>query len=156
MLRCLALFGNGWPLPPIMANTHLLNRVGLFVQCLATALTFKFSYPEAEFRRRRHCFPDHHCINLSCSSDIMSSTTSYLPDPHAVSAAESQAYYAGLPSEPILIYRTGKEQWSPPRGPEAYRRLKELREVFNHSITKVWHDGLAWKVVSVLDKYKVS
>jgi hypothetical protein len=85
-----------------------------------------------------------------------SSATSYSPDPHAVSKAEAQSYYAGLPSEPTLVYRTGKEKWSPPRGPEAQRRLKELREVFDHPIAKVWHHDLAWKVVSVMDYHKVS
>jgi hypothetical protein len=87
--------------------------------------------------------------------DAVSSATSYSPDLYAVSKAEAQSYYAGLPSEPTLVYRTGKEQWSPPSGPEAQRRLKELREVFGHLITKVWHD-LAWKVVSVMNKHKVS
>ncbi|KAF8223582.1 hypothetical protein L208DRAFT_1411624, partial [Tricholoma matsutake] len=36
-----------------------------------------------------------------------SSSTSYTHDPHTVSKAEAQSYYAGLPSE---LYRTGKEQ----------------------------------------------
>ena len=88
--------------------------------------------------------------------DATSSATSYLPDPYAVSEAEAQSYYAGLPSEPTLVYRTGKGKWSPPSGPEAQCRLKELREVFNHPINKVWHHGLAWKVVSVMDDHKVS
>ena len=74
---------------------------------------------------------------VSPSSYLGFSATSYSPDPHAVSKAEAQSYYAGIPSEPTLIYRTGKEQWSPPSGPEAQRRLKELREVFDHPITKV-------------------
>ena len=95
-------------------------------------------------------------FSLGFGGDAASSATSYSPDPHAVSKAETQSYYAGLPSEPTLVYRTGKEQWSPPSGPEAQRRLKELREVFNHPITKVWHNGLAWKVVSVMDDHKVS
>ena len=86
----------------------------------------------------------------------VSSAAPYSSDPHAVSEAEAQSYYAGLPSEPILIYRTGKEQWSPPRGPEARCRLMELREVFGHPITKVWHDDLAWKVTCILDDHKVS
>ena len=84
------------------------------------------------------------------------SATPYSSDPHAVSEAEAQSYYTGLPSEPMLVYRTGKEQWSPPRGPEARCRLKELREVFGHPITKVWHDDLAWKVACILDDHKVS
>jgi hypothetical protein len=86
----------------------------------------------------------------------LSSATSFTPDPHAVSIAEAQSYYAGLQSEPTLLYRTSKEQWSPPKGPEAQRRLKELCEVFNHPITKVWNGDLAWKVVEIMDAHTVS
>lgn len=89
-------------------------------------------------------------------SDHGSSATSYVPDPHAVSKAEAEFYYAGLPSAPTLIYRTGKEQWIPPIGFEAHRRLKELRPVFGHLINKVWNDNLSWKVVDVLETHKVS
>ncbi|KAK0213851.1 hypothetical protein IW262DRAFT_1411917 [Armillaria fumosa] len=88
------------------------------------------------------------------SGDAASSATSYTPDAHAVSKAEAQSYYTGLHSEPTLLYRTGKE-WSPPRGPEAQRRLKELREVFNHPITKVWNHDLGWRVVKVMDAHTV-
>jgi hypothetical protein len=84
------------------------------------------------------------------------SATSYTPDPHSVSKAEAQSYYAGLHSEPMLLYRTGKEQWSPPRGPEAQRRLKELCEVFTHPITKVRNHDLGWKVVKAMDAHTVS
>ena len=86
----------------------------------------------------------------------MSSVTSYTPDPRAVSEAEAQSYYAGLHSEPRLLYRTGKEKWSPPSGPEAQPRLKELREVFNHPITKSWNHDLGWRVVEVMDAHTVS
>ena len=82
-------------------------------------------------------------------------TTSYTPDSRAVSKAEAQSYYVGLHSEPTLVYRTG-QPWFPPRGPEAQRRLKELREVFNHPITKVWNHDLGWKVVEVMDAHTVS
>jgi hypothetical protein len=92
--------------------------------------------------------------SLSLGVDAASSATSYTPDVHAVSKVEAQSYYAGLHSEPTLLYRTGKE-WSPPRGPEAQRRLKELCEVFNHPITKVWNNDLGWKVVHVMDAHKV-
>lgn len=51
---------------------------------------------------------------VDLGSDAASSATSYTPDTHAVSEAEAQSYYAGLPSEPTLVYRTGKEQWSRP------------------------------------------
>jgi hypothetical protein len=70
--------------------------------------------------------------------------------------AEGRSYYAGLHSEPTLLYRTGKEQWFPPSGPEAQRRLKELGEVFTHPITKVWNHDLGWKVVEVMDAHTVS
>jgi hypothetical protein len=94
--------------------------------------------------------------SLGFGGNAASNTTSYTPDPHAVSKAEALSYYAGLPSEPVLLYRTGKEQWSPPRGPEAYRRLKELCEVFTHPIANVWNDDLCWKVVEVMDAHTVS
>ena len=88
--------------------------------------------------------------------DSASGATSYTPDPHAVSTAEAQSYYAGLCSEPVLLYRTGKEQWSPHKGPEAQRRLKVLCEVFTHPIAKVWNHDLGWKVVEVMDAHTVS
>jgi hypothetical protein len=78
--------------------------------------------------------------SLGFGDDAASSAT-YTHDLHAVSKAEAQSYYAGLPSEPTLLYHMGKEQWSPPRGPEAQHRLKELCEVWNHD--------LGWKVVKV-------
>jgi len=87
--------------------------------------------------------------------DTASSAT-FTPDPHAVSKAEAQFYYAGLHSEPTLVYRTGKEQWSPPRGPEAQRRLKELCAVFAHPIAKVWNHDLGWKVVGIMDAHTVN
>jgi len=68
----------------------------------------------------------------------------------------SNAYYAGILSEPTSLYHTGKEQWSPPRRPEAQRRWKELREVFTHPITKVWNHALGWRVLEVLDAHAVS
>ncbi|KAF8334953.1 uncharacterized protein EI90DRAFT_3120831 [Cantharellus anzutake] len=93
--------------------------------------------------------------SLGFSRDAASSATHHTPDPLAVSNAEAQSYYAGLHSEPTLLYRTSKKQWSPPSGPEAQRHLKELREVFTHPITKVWNHDLAWKVVKVMDAHTI-
>jgi hypothetical protein len=87
--------------------------------------------------------------------DAASGATSYTSDTHAVSVEEARSYYAGIPSQPALIYRTGKEQWSAPKGPEAYRRLKELLPVFGHPITRVWNEELGWKVVSIMDAHQV-
>jgi len=93
--------------------------------------------------------------DYSSRSEAVSSATSYAPDPYAVSKAEADSYYAGLPSEPTLIYRTGEEKWTPPTGPEAQRRRKELRPVFGHGINKVWNNDLGWKVVDIMDAHKV-
>ena len=93
--------------------------------------------------------------SLGFGRDAASSPTSYTADPHAVSMEEALSYYAGLPSQPALIYRTGKEQWSAPKGPEAYRRLKELLQVFAHPIARVWNEELGWKVVSIMDAHQV-
>ena len=90
----------------------------------------------------------------SLGGEATSSATSNTPNPYAVSLAEAQLYYAGLPSDPVLIYWTGKP-WFPPRGPEVQRHLKELHGVFSHAITKVW-DILGWDVVKVMEAHKVS
>jgi hypothetical protein len=59
--------------------------------------------------------------------------------PHDISAAEATFYYAGIsPDPPTLVYRTGKTPWNKTTGPEAYRALKELREVFDHKVNDVW------------------
>lgn len=77
-------------------------------------------------------------------------------DAHAPSEDESGLYYYGIPSRPALLYRTGKRKWFPPTGAEAYCRPKELREVFDHPLTKVWNNDLGWKVVDVMDGHAVS
>ena len=45
-------------------------------------------------------------------------------------------YYAGLRGPnclgPKLIYRTSKDQFVEPEGPEAYRRLMQLPPVYEH------------------------
>ncbi|KAI6152593.1 hypothetical protein BKA82DRAFT_4112648 [Pisolithus tinctorius] len=92
---------------------------------------------------------------FTLAHDTPPKATSFAPDPHAVSFAEAQSYYSGLPSEPTLLYRTGKERWSPPRGPEAYRRINELCEVFNHPITQFWNKDLGWKVVDIMDTHTI-
>jgi len=71
--------------------------------------------------------------------------------PPCISKLEAKLYYAGLPSEPRLIARTGP-LWEAPSGPEAYPRLKELRIPGDHGIFEVWEDGLAFKVHAILDQ----
>lgn len=88
--------------------------------------------------------------DLSLADDSMASTSS----PSSVAKLEAIFYYAGLPSGPKLISRTGPIPWKPPTGPEAYRVLRELRPVFNHKIITVWN-VLADKVLEYLDSLKV-
>lgn len=93
--------------------------------------------------------------SLGLGGNAPSSASSYEDDPHAVSQVEAISYYAGLPSEPTLVYRTGKP-WSSPSGPEAQRRIKELRPVFEHRVVALWTNGLSDEVVEILDFHKVS
>ena len=66
---------------------------------------------------------------------------------------EAKCYYVGLPSTPVLVYRTGTP-WKRPTGPEAYLIQKEARPVFNHSIVSVW-DELGPQVPNYLDSINV-
>ena len=67
-----------------------------------------------------------------------------------MSDEEAKFYYAGLPSGPVLVARTGSTPWEAPTGLEAYRKLKELRVVGDHEINDVWEDDLALKVHAIL------
>ncbi|SJL07900.1 uncharacterized protein ARMOST_11257 [Armillaria ostoyae] len=64
-------------------------------------------------------------------------------------------YYAGLPSAPVLVARTGITPWKAPTGPEAYRKLKELRVVGNHALEEVWEGNLAPELHVLLDSMEV-
>jgi hypothetical protein len=76
-------------------------------------------------------------------------------DPYFVSKLEAESYYAGLPSNPVLVYRSGTTPWKPPTGPEAHLELKELRPVYNHKIATFWAD-LGPKVCDLLDSMRVT
>ncbi|EJD02803.1 uncharacterized protein FOMMEDRAFT_156149 [Fomitiporia mediterranea MF3/22] len=87
---------------------------------------------------------------MSCRSS--SALSSMLTSPP--SKKETWWYYAGLPSNPNLVARTGI-QWKAPTGPEAYRGTRELRTVGNHALLDVWEDNLALKIHELLDTMKV-
>ena len=74
--------------------------------------------------------------------------------PSPPSKEEAKFYYAGLPSSPVLIARTGPP-WKAPTGLEAYHKAKELRAVGKHMLQEVWEDDLALKLHAVLDSMKV-
>jgi hypothetical protein len=68
--------------------------------------------------------------------------------------ANSSSYYFGLPSIPVLVYRTG----DPPTrftGPKAYRLPKEAMPVFDHPIVDAW-DELGPQVPDYLDSVNVT
>ncbi|KAG8947964.1 hypothetical protein FRC04_010161 [Tulasnella sp. 424] len=71
------------------------------------------------------------------------------------SKMEAEFYYAGLPSSPVLVARTGTILWQAPTGPEAYRKIKELHTVGNHALKEVWEGNLALKLHTLLDSMKV-
>ena len=68
---------------------------------------------------------------------------------------EATLYYAGLPSRPLLVYRSGSTPWKMTLGPWYYPVMKELRPVFSHKIATVWGD-LGPKVCSCLDTLRVT
>ena len=82
------------------------------------------------------------------------SSTAYSSSPSPVSTVEAMFYYSGLPSSPRLVYRTETTPWTKPTGPEAYRRLKELRPVFDHRLNSIWGD-LGPQVCQLLDSQEV-
>ncbi|KAK0218117.1 hypothetical protein IW262DRAFT_1117502 [Armillaria fumosa] len=76
-----------------------------------------------------------------------------LPSPP--SEKETKFYYSGLPSGPLLVARTVTTPWKAPTGPEAYRRIRDLRPVGNHALKEVWEGNLALKLHALLDSMKV-
>ncbi|KAK7447047.1 hypothetical protein VKT23_014257 [Stygiomarasmius scandens] len=91
--------------------------------------------------------------NNSPPTTILSSSPTL---PSSPSEMEVKFYYAGLPSSPVLVARTGAP-WKAPTGPEAYRVIRELRPVGNHALKlqEVWEDNLAFKLHTLLDSMKV-
>ena len=80
-----------------------------------------------------------------------------LKPPPPPSEKEAKLYYAGLPSKPLLVARTGAP-WKEPTGPEAYYQLKELHGLGtdgDHPIKQIWEAGLASKVQGLLNSTKV-
>ena len=76
--------------------------------------------------------------------------------PYAVSTAEAMYYYAGISrSPPKLVFRTSKTPWVKPTGPEAYRHLKQLREVYGHKLNDHWDNTIGPEVLDLLDQQQV-
>lgn len=82
--------------------------------------------------------------------------SSVLRLPSPLSEMEAKHYYYGLPSAPVLVARSSTTPWEAPTGPEAYHKPKELRPVYNHSISEAWGGDLPRKVIATLDSMKVN
>ncbi|KAG8894498.1 hypothetical protein FRB99_001223 [Tulasnella sp. 403] len=80
--------------------------------------------------------PDSDLSDLSLWSQDNSSSIGSVSPPYAVSKLEAALYYSGVSGHnrvpPKLIYRTSKDVFVPPTGPEAYRRFMTLEPVFKH------------------------
>ena len=69
---------------------------------------------------------------------------------------EALFYYAGLPSAPRLVARTGGTPWEAPIGLEAYTVRKELLPGgTHHSLSKAWEHNLPFKLHALLDSEQV-
>ena len=72
------------------------------------------------------------------------------------SPLEAKLYYAGLPSCPVLVARTGATRWEPPTGQEGDQKLKELGPAGNHPIlSEAWEGDLPHKIIAFLDSMDV-
>jgi hypothetical protein len=80
--------------------------------------------------------------------------SSFIPQ-SPLSMREAYLYYCGLPSDPVLVARTGTTPWIDPTGPEAYLPSKELHPVGKHAINVVWEDSLALRLHTLLDLMEV-
>jgi hypothetical protein len=79
----------------------------------------------------------------SSSDDTFSDISSGELFPYEVSRLEAYVYYAGLSPDgrgPKLVYRTSTDEFVPPNGPEAYKRLMKLSPVPEDH--KLGQDGL--------------
>jgi len=90
-----------------------------------------------------------------CLDNEYASSVSSAPPPHVISKVEATFYYAGISrSPPKLVYRTSKDPFVMPKGPEAYRRLKHPYPVYDHKLGDNW-ENVRPKVRDLLDKHQV-
>ncbi|KAG9016342.1 hypothetical protein FRB90_003216 [Tulasnella sp. 427] len=98
--------------------------------------------------------------SLWSSDDDVSGATTVEPSPYDVPKLESNLYYAGIGPKgrgPKLIYRTSKDVFEEPSGPEAYKRLMRLVPVpdtHDFGLNVTW-DIIRDQVVVLLDQKKI-
>jgi len=77
-------------------------------------------------------------------------TTSLSPR-SAVSDLEAKRYYHGLHGKPVLVARTGINEWHPPTGPEAYLKPKTIRTAGQHKLQGLWEEELGPQIHQLLE-----
>ena len=89
------------------------------------------------------------------SNSLYTANISSSSPPYIISEVEATFYYAGISrSPPKLVYRTSKDPFVIPKGPEAYRLLKHLYPVYDRKFGNKWKD-ICLKVRDLLDKQHV-
>jgi len=88
----------------------------------------------------------------------LKSITDDFASPQSTAAClEAKYYYYGLPSQPVLVARSGTDPWEPPPGPDAHLKLpeKQFGHASHHALNAVWKDHLGRQTYEVLDSMGV-
>ena len=81
-------------------------------------------------------------------------TTTPLPR-STISDLEAKLYYKGLHSKPLLVARTGMNEWQPPDGPEAFLPRKTIRPAGQHKIQGFWEEEIAPEMHALMEANNV-
>lgn len=75
--------------------------------------------------------------------------------PYHPSPVESQCYYYGIPSRPLLVARSSLDVWLEPTGPEAYLLPKESSPIGLHPLRDIWEATVGPAIVDYLGSKEV-
>jgi hypothetical protein len=75
--------------------------------------------------------------------------------PYPPSPVESQCYYYGIPSRPLLVARSSFDVWLEPTGPEAYLLPKESSPIGLHPLRDIWEATVGPAIVDYLGSKEV-
>ena len=64
---------------------------------------------------------------------------------------EANLYYQGLHSKPVLVARTGMNEWEPPTGPEAFLVPKTIHTAGQHKIQSLWEEVIAPGIHAIME-----
>ena len=83
--------------------------------------------------------------------EIATNMTTSLSPRSAISDLEAKRYYYGLHGKPVLVARTGMNEWHPPTGPEAYLRPKTIRPAWQHKLQDLWEEELGPQIHHLME-----